>query len=106
MAAVKRSNEGGREVSLGGGSAMGDGDMGTPKAPGENIHRRRDASSLGAGEPMRVETEASFPGADSDEGVQSMIAAAAEQIARKHPSYEGHVRSVKAKLQRAIDECC
>lgn len=95
--AIKKSNEGGRVVSLGeGGGALGD------EEPREKkfVASHRD-SSLGK-EPMRMEPDAG-PAAANDESVQHMISCAAESIARAHPSFQSRKTSVEAKLKAAIE---
>ena len=97
--AIKKSNEGGRVVSLGGegGAAMGDEE---PREKPKFVASHREGS-LGK-EPMRMEPDAG-PAAANDESVQHMIAMAADSIARAHPSFQTRKTSVEAKLKAAIE---
>lgn len=96
--AIKKSNEGGRVVSLGeGGSALGDEE---PREKPKFTASHREGS-LGS-EPMRMEPDAG-PAAANDESVQHMIAMAADSIARAHPSFQSRKTSVEAKLKAAIE---
>ena len=99
--AVKRSNEGGRPVSLASEGLAAGGDIGgTPAHPGTAHGRAYKLSE----EPMRVEPgEETYPGAANDESNMNHVEMMAENIARMHPSHEQRKRAIAAKLRAAVE---
>lgn len=82
---VRRSNEGGRVVSM----EVGAG--------------RSAMSSLD--DTMRVEAgDEGYPGASNDESAQMHLDCMAEAIAKLSPSFQENKRSVAAKLKAAVEK--